>query len=226
MDSSIASPIPPRIPDLVYHWFYLSGDTDPTPTYLLDPTSLSQNNRQNMPAKNGKNEIWKPFSMIDSVAIEDAHSISTHTDLIPTDGGRYDVDIKGRTKTPVYWTEAETTPVRRCSWFYNSNVDNRWVPYDEELASRLEEEYRAAHETGQWGRKLEISLGPAKGEYITLHSASVMMHFPTAASSTLDDWGQVQPPQVGTMKHGKAFGTTLAKITVSQKRYDIIAPQF
>ena len=191
---------PPYIPDLVYHWFYLSANCDSVPSYLeTQPYSQNSSQTNSKPASKYKQEVWKPFSMIDSVAIEDAFVSEHHksdAELIPTDGGRYDVNIGERVKTAVYWPEAEPTPIRRCSWFYHSNVDGRWIPYEEQLAARLEEEYRSANETGQWGTKLEI----AGGEYITLHSASVMMHFPTATPSTLDDWGQVQPPQDPMLK--------------------------
>ena len=51
---------------------------------------------------------------------------------IPTDGGRYDVSIKDRTKTTVYWKDDhnDTMEIRRCSWFYKSNVDGRWSPFE------------------------------------------------------------------------------------------------
>merc|ERR1712051_852772 len=39
--------------------------------------------------------------------------------LIPTDGGRYDVNIPKRVKTPVYWKDGlnDEMEVRRASWF-------------------------------------------------------------------------------------------------------------
>ena len=80
-------------------------------------------------------EIWKPFTMIDSAAIEEIFSLNPGTEeLIPTDGGRFDVCIKDRLKTPVYWKDEqnEKMEIRRCSWFYKSNADGRWIPYDGE----------------------------------------------------------------------------------------------
>ena len=65
--------------------------------------------------------------MIDSVAIEDAFE-SDGSDLVPTHGGRFDVCIKERTKSAVFWKEDAPYPIRRCSWFYQSNVDGRCVP--------------------------------------------------------------------------------------------------
>ena len=57
--------------------------------------------------------------------------------LIPTDGGRYDVDLHRRQRTAIYWEEP-TSDVRRCSWFYKGQVDRWYLPYDELQANRLE----------------------------------------------------------------------------------------
>ena len=187
------------LPELVFHWFYLTPCNDPVPPYLQAQTSSQNSTPSHATSNSNQARVWKPFTMIDSVAIEDAYTsgqITATTDLIPTDGGRYDVNVLNRTKEAVYWTEQEPTQIRRCSWFYQSNVDGRWVPYEETLAEKLEQEYKSAHGSGRWGTKLEIS----GGEYITLHSSTAMMHFPTATSSTLDDWGQVQPPQDPMLK--------------------------
>ena len=63
-------------------------------------------------------ERWKPFSMIDSMAIEDIFGINAESkEVVAADGGRYDVSLAERTKTAVYWKE-EPISIRRCSWFY------------------------------------------------------------------------------------------------------------
>lgn len=60
------------------------------------------------------------------------------TDLVvSTDGGRYDVNVSERRRYSVYWEEEPTT-VQRCSWFYKREGDNRYVPYEETFANRLE----------------------------------------------------------------------------------------
>lgn len=57
--------------------------------------------------------------------------------VISTDGGRYDVDVKLRIRTAVYWEE-DPCEIRRCSWFFKREGDNRYVPYEEYQAVRLE----------------------------------------------------------------------------------------
>lgn len=55
---------------------------------------------------------WTPFTFFDSQALEDAHdSHDTARQTITTDGGRFDVDIPARTRTPVYW-KGESNNVR------------------------------------------------------------------------------------------------------------------
>ena len=68
-----------------------------------------------------------------------------------------------------------------------------WVPYDEETAIRLEEEYAAGIATGQWKR--EIRLESSK-EAIRMIAPNIMFHLPSEQSSLserkLDEWGQVR----------------------------------
>lgn len=83
---------------------------------------------------------WTPFSYHDSTALEEAlESHDPNRRTITTDGGRFDVDIPARTRTPVYW-KGEANEVRRCSWFYK--VDSRFIPYEEGIADLLEHEYQ------------------------------------------------------------------------------------
>lgn len=55
---------------------------------------------------------------------------------VATDGGRYDVNVTERTRSPVYWP-GEVTNVRRCSWFFKA-IDSRFMPYEENIADLLE----------------------------------------------------------------------------------------
>eukprot|EP00090_Calanus_glacialis_P024326 TRINITY_DN37779_c0_g1_i1.p1 TRINITY_DN37779_c0_g1~~TRINITY_DN37779_c0_g1_i1.p1 ORF type:complete len:1042 (-),score=352.82 TRINITY_DN37779_c0_g1_i1:171-3296(-) len=156
-------PVTPSLPPVTAHWFF----------------QLSS-----------QPETWKPFSVEDSTAIEAAYEKGSTSQAIPVDGTRYDVMIDKREKVPVYWP-GQSLPIRRCSWFHRSSAEGRWIPYEEEIAEKLEQEYRAASKEGRWQCKVVFD----SGEWVMLHSPEVMMHFPTSSASlgALDDWGQVQP---------------------------------
>ncbi|CAH1642734.1 unnamed protein product [Spodoptera littoralis] len=118
--------------------------------------------------------IWRGFSVQDSRALEDAflNPNLTENTMVATDGGRYDVNIVGRLRIPVYWTDKPTN-VRRCSWFYKGTTDARYVPYTEAVAEKLEEEYRHGMTTAEWHRRLVLP----NGEVVVMHGPSVMVHF-------------------------------------------------
>ncbi|XP_030239611.1 uncharacterized protein LOC115562352 isoform X2 [Drosophila navojoa] len=127
--------------------------------------------------------VWTPFSHYDSALLETSLN-SEETDssaIVPVEGGRYDVNIKERTKTPVYW-EGKAIEVRRCSWFYKG-VDGKYVPYEEQTAEALEMEYRHATETNEWHKKIPL----ANGEQVTMHGPNVIVHF--MPPSPADSWG-------------------------------------
>lgn len=122
--------------------------------------------------------------MSDSLALEQqflSPDLTIDTE-VPTDGGRYDVNILRRQRNAVYWEEAPTE-VRRCSWFYKNNADKRYVPYDENVATRLEEEYKLSYTQNEWQRRVEFS----NGEAVVFHSANAMVHYLSSASP--DAWG-------------------------------------
>lgn len=135
-----------------------------------------------------KKSPWTPFSMADSLNLEQVFTSSDlHEDTkVATDGGRYDVEIVKRKKNSVYWDE---TPgeVRRCSWFVKSVSDSRYIPYDENIAALLEDEYKQGCETNEWNRRVEL----ADGEVIILHGPSAIAHHVRSASP--DAWSS-QPP--------------------------------
>jgi len=135
-------------------------------------------------------DLWKPFSMEDSLAIDMANDSNKKSEPIPVNGTRYDVYIDRRQKVPAYWP-GKAHEIRRCSWFHRRDPEGRWIPYDEQTAEKLEKEYQAAASSGRWQVKVVFD----SGEWVMLHSAEVMMHFPTSSTShgALDDWGQVQP---------------------------------
>ncbi|CAL7945667.1 unnamed protein product [Xylocopa violacea] len=118
--------------------------------------------------------LWLPFSMQDSLQLEQVHNSTeiTPETTVATDGGRYDVDILRRERSPVYWS-GEPAEVRRCSWFFKGPTESRYVPYDESTAAKLEEEYKQACLVNNWNRKIDLS----NGEYIIFHSATVQHHY-------------------------------------------------
>ncbi|CAB0015527.1 unnamed protein product [Nesidiocoris tenuis] len=133
--------------------------------------------------KADKRAVWQPFSMADSLYIEQAF-ISPDLDddtKVPTDGGRYDVEIVRREKKAVYWEE-EPCQVRRCSWFVKSFTDARYIPYDENIAELLEEEYKQGCLKNEWDRRIEL----ADGEVIILNSPNSMAHHQRTV--TPEDW--------------------------------------
>ena len=90
--------------------------------------------------KRAEEDHWTPFSCVDSARLE--HQFLNPRDqqeeiILPTDGGRYDVKFKERIRQAIYWKE-ELCPVRRCTWFYRSELD-RWLqPYEENVSNLLE----------------------------------------------------------------------------------------
>lgn len=97
-----------------------------------------------------------------------------------TDGGRFDVNIPERTRNAVYWN-AESNEVRRCSWFYKG-VDFRLIPYEEQVAEELEEEYRIASNSGEWQRKIPLK----SGDTVVFNGPSDIIHILQSQSS--DGW--------------------------------------
>ncbi|NWY70935.1 DDHD2 Phospholipase, partial [Erithacus rubecula] len=128
-------------------------------------------------------ERWVPFSAQDSQRLEEAHGAGRAQDdvVVPTSGGRYDVHLRARRRVAVYWEEEEAE-VRRCTWFYKGDKDNKFIPYSESFSEELEEAYMIAVTLGEWKKKLE---SPNR-EVIILHNPKLMVHYHPLASS--DDW--------------------------------------
>ncbi|XP_064113675.1 phospholipase DDHD2-like isoform X2 [Macrobrachium nipponense] len=120
----------------------------------------------------GQPQVWKPFTFKDSLNLEEAFRQGDQ-EMIPTDGGRYDVSITERLRKPVYWDSEEPSYVRRCSWFKKSPLETQPVPYEEEIAERLEAEYRDAMMTGKWHRQVDVN----GGDRIMIHSTRTMIHY-------------------------------------------------
>ncbi|XP_062817189.1 phospholipase DDHD2 isoform X2 [Anolis carolinensis] len=144
-------------------------------------------------------ERWTPFSAQDSEKLEIAHQSCKHSQdlIVPTEGGRYDVHLTKRLRCAVYWEEAESE-VRRCTWFYKGEKDNRYIPYPESFSEELEDAYMICVTLDEWKKKLE---SPTR-EVIILHNPKLMVHYQPVA--TTDDWGAT-PTEQGrprTVKRG------------------------
>ncbi|NXS55606.1 DDHD2 Phospholipase, partial [Brachypteracias leptosomus] len=142
-------------------------------------------------------ERWVPFSSQDSERLEEAQSSGKEEVVVPTSGGRYDVHLQKRQRVAVYWEE-EVSEVRRCTWFYKGDKDNKYIPYSEAFSEELEEAYRLAVTLDEWKKKLE---SPSR-EIIILHNPKLMVHYHPVATS--DDWGST-PTEQGrprTVKRG------------------------
>lgn len=167
--------------------------------------------------------IWHPFSMQDSLRLEEVHNsseISTET-TVATDGGRYDVNILKRRRCPVYWT-GPSTEVRRCSWFYKGPSESRFIPYDEAVAVKLEEEYKHACITNFWNRRIELN----NGEYIIFHSATVQVHYLQANSPDVSaSWTNATGSEDGTYLQGGSTRPRVVKRGVDEFNIDEGEPE-
>nr|KAF6460190.1 DDHD domain containing 2 [Molossus molossus] len=144
-------------------------------------------------------ETWIPFNSEDSQQLEEAYGSGKDCNgrVVPTDGGRYDVHLGERMRYAVYWDE-QASEVRRCTWFYKGDKDNKYVPYSESFSQALEETYMRAVTLDEWKKKLE---SPNR-EIIILHNPKLMVHYQPVAGS--DDWGST-PTEQGrprTVKRG------------------------
>ncbi|CAH6787167.1 phospholipase DDHD2 isoform X3 [Phodopus roborovskii] len=135
-------------------------------------------------------EIWIPFNSDDSQQLEEAHGCGKDCNerVVPTDGGRYDVHLGERMRYAVYWDEPPSE-VRRCTWFYKGDKDNKYVPYSESFSQVLEETYMLAVTLDEWKKKLE---SPNR-EIIVLHNPKLMVHYQPVAGS--DEWGSTSTEQ-------------------------------
>lgn len=141
---SAAPPVVTQIEPVQPHWFYRKG-----------------------------NSLWLPFSYADSDCLEQALKTPASGDrIVPTDGGRYDVNLDKRLRYPLYWEEGVSV-VRRCTWFYKGDGGSKLVPYMEDMAARLEAEYLMAFRKNHWPCRVRLS----SDEYVMIHNTNVMVQF-------------------------------------------------
>ncbi|XP_033122396.1 phospholipase DDHD2-like isoform X1 [Anneissia japonica] len=137
-------------------------------------------------------QVWKPFSFKDSYTLEETYN-SVQPDpekcYISTDGGRYDVNLSNRSRQSIYWEES-LSQVRRCTWFYKAEGENRFIPYEESLADYLEMEFKNSALENTWNRRIELE----NGETVVMHNSNVIVHF--RPSGLMDEWGTASDGQM------------------------------
>ncbi|XP_071947613.1 triacylglycerol hydrolase DDHD2-like [Antedon mediterranea] len=137
-------------------------------------------------------QVWRPFTMKDSLCLEEVYNKvqeDPENCYISTDGGRYDVNLAQRSRQSIYWDE-EKSQVRRCTWFYKAEGENRFIPYDEKLADFLEFEFKNSALENKWNRRIELE----NGETVVMHNSNVIVHF--RPSGMVDEWGSVSDGQM------------------------------
>ncbi|XP_067928584.1 phospholipase DDHD2-like [Watersipora subatra] len=125
---------------------------------------------------------WISFSHLDSMTLEESF-LDGESDVVQTDGGRYDVSLSQREKKAVYWGE-ESCEVRRCSWFYRDDSSMTYIPYSEEVSDELEDVYMRTTEQNSWHKRNELE---STKDLFVFHSPTVFVQF--KRSSFPDDFG-------------------------------------
>uniref|UniRef100_A0A0X3PB28 DDHD domain-containing protein n=1 Tax=Schistocephalus solidus TaxID=70667 RepID=A0A0X3PB28_SCHSO len=140
--------------------------------------------------------IWWPFDRCDSNRLEaiassasllgppqlftpiNAGEVSQQSTSLPVRGGRYDVLLRERQCKAVYWEE-ERSEVRRATWFFRPQNEQRVLPFSEVMCSRLEEQYRRAVESGTWGQKFDLPSeeNEAVSDTFVFHSPQSMIQY-------------------------------------------------
>lgn len=115
---------------------------------------------------------WHPFAMSDSLALDEA--VTSGKEIILTDGGRFEVNLKERKRSSIYWTSASNA-IRRCSWFFKNpnGSESNLLPYDETIADFMEKEYECATLSGNWNHRV---IFPESTEFILMKSPSQIEH--------------------------------------------------
>lgn len=119
-----------------------------------------------------QNLYWHPFSMTDSMAIEQA--IMNGDEIVQTSGGRYEVNLKDRRRSSIYWSSGSNA-IRKCSWFYmdEKNGNQNLIPYEEIIAEFLEKEYEKAMRSGTWNHKINL---PNTNDYVIMKDTGNIEH--------------------------------------------------
>lgn len=132
-------------------------------------------------------EIWMPFSMLDSMNLEQAwiEHYSEPNFIVATNGGRYDVYVNERHRKAVYWDEKPSS-VRRCTWFYKKEGDTYSFPYAEDFAAQLEELYKQAFINNKWNQQVTFP----DQEVIVMYNPQSIYHYKNELNQP-DEWGSM-----------------------------------
>lgn len=122
-----------------------------------------------------QNLYWHPFSMTDSLAIETA--IACGEEIIGTNGGRYEVNIKERRRSSNYWPSGSNA-IRKCSWFFMDTLtENRnLIPYEEAIAECLEKEYEKALSHSRWNHRIHLPEVLPHSDFILFKDTTTIEH--------------------------------------------------
>ncbi|XP_057306093.1 phospholipase DDHD2-like isoform X1 [Hydractinia symbiolongicarpus] len=123
---------------------------------------------------------WVPFSYVDSNNLERLFHSSQPLKSVSTNGGRYDVDLNSLRQTAIYWNEAPCQ-VRRCTWFYKGDAENKLIPYESDVAEKLENEYIAMMKKGIFNIRIDI----VPGKFVIFHNPNVLVQY---VSNVEHDW--------------------------------------
>nr|VZI13253.1 unnamed protein product [Spirometra erinaceieuropaei] len=129
------------------HWFYASKMNS---MLVWWPFDRWDSNR--LEALASSMDLLGPRQVITSINAEEG---SQPPISLSVRGGRYDVLLRERQCKAVYWEE-ERNEVRRATWFFRPQNEQRVLPFSETICSQLEEQYRRAVEFGTWGQKFEL----------------------------------------------------------------------
>ncbi|KAJ8009326.1 hypothetical protein DPEC_G00087730 [Dallia pectoralis] len=83
----------------------------------------------------------------------DVDSTSFNIEAVCVRGGLYEVDVKEKECSPVYWNQQDRIPVMRGQWF----VDGTWLPLEEDESDQIELEHLARFRGHQMRETYEIA---------------------------------------------------------------------
>eukprot|EP00731_Ephydatia_muelleri_P020497 Em0013g224a len=115
------------------------------------------------------------FRRLEEALLRNGQEMNNSEVIVRTDGGRYDVDLHRRVRRAVYWAEPPSH-VKRCSWFFKGDSDTWYLPYEEDVAAKLEAEFLSASISNIWNRRVEL----AGGHFVVMHSRSAIVQYAPA----------------------------------------------